>query len=232
MENKKYDFDDFRKIIKDLRGENGCPWDKKQTFLSLQKYLIEESYEYIDAVNENSKEKMCDELGDILLQVMLNSQIAEEEDLFTVDDVIDNVSNKMIKRHPHVFGDVCDNTQEGILNRWEEIKKAEKGAEYSLNSVGKHLPAVLRAALIAEKAKKMHKNQIILSKNLDKIGKMLDNIRCSENNTENQISALSQMLILVIELFVMNGANLEIELNREIEAYIKTFDISDNRNTL
>ena len=219
-----YNFDDFRKIIKDLRGENGCPWDKKQTFQSLQKYLIEESYEYIDAVNEKNADKMCDELGDVFLQIMLNSQIAEDENLFTIDDVIDNVSNKMIKRHPHVFGDVCDDSQEGILNRWEEIKKLEKGDDYSLNSVGKHLPATLRTALIIEKAKKMYKNQIFLSKNLDKMGKMLDNIRYSEKTAEISNNELSEMLILIIELFVLNGANLEIELNREIENYIQKFE--------
>ena len=222
----KHDFSDFRRIIEDLRGENGCPWDKKQTFLSLQKYLIEESYEYIDAVNENNKDKMCDELGDVLLQVMLNSQIASDEGLFTIDDVIDNVSNKMITRHPHVFGDVVDDTQEGILTRWEEIKKSEKGADYSLNSVGKHLPAALRAALIVEKSKKMHKNQIILAKNLDKIRKMLDNIECRYVDEKISNSTLCKMLILIIELLVENGANMEIELNREIENYIGKFEES------
>ena len=220
----EHSFNDFRKIIKELRGENGCPWDKKQTFSSLQKYLIEESYEYIDAVNENNKDKMCDELGDVLLQVMLNSQIAEDENLFTIDDVIENVSNKMIKRHPHVFGDIKEDSAEGVLSRWEEIKKAEKGDEYSLKSVGKHLPATLRTALIIEKSKKMHKNQIILSKNLDKIRKMLDNIKCRENIEEIENNTLSEILILVIELFVLNGTNLEIELNREIENYISKFE--------
>jgi len=218
------DFNNFRKIIKELRGENGCSWDKKQTFSSLLKYLIEESYEYIDAVNENDKDKMCDELGDILLQVMLHSQIAEEKNLFTIDDVIENVSNKMIKRHPHVFGDVSDNSQEGILDRWEEIKKSEKGDEYSLKSVGKHLPATLRTALIVEKAKKMYKNQIILSKNLDKIRKMLDNNIDGENIEKLENKTLSEILILIIELFVLKGSNLEIELNREIENYISKFE--------
>ena len=218
------DFNNFRKIIKELRGENGCSWDKKQTFSSLLKYLIEESYEYIDAVNENDKDKMCDELGDILLQVMLHSQIAEEKNLFTIDDVIENVSNKMIKRHPHVFGDVSDNSQEGILDRWEEIKKSEKGDEYSLKSVEKHLPATLRTALIVEKAKKMYKNQIILSKNLDKIRKMLDNNIDGENIEKLENKTLSEILILIIELFVLKGSNLEIELNREIENYISKFE--------
>jgi tetrapyrrole methylase family protein/MazG family protein len=229
---QNYGFSDLCLIIAELRGENGCPWDKKQTYESLTKYLIEESYEYIDAVNEKDKLKMCDELGDILLQVMLNSEIAKEENAFDINSVIDGISKKMLKRHPHVFGDVSDNSIGGILSRWEEIKKEEKGDEYSLKSVGKHLPSMVRAAIIAEKSKKMCKNQIFLQKNLDKLKKMLDNMdmavkEVESSSTEEQKPSpeiLSEMMMTVIELFVLGGYNLEIELNREIERYISRFE--------
>jgi tetrapyrrole methylase family protein/MazG family protein len=220
---ENYDFADLCQIISELRGEDGCPWDKAQTYKSLQKYLIEESYEYIDATNEGDRNKMCDELGDVLLQVMLNSKIADEENAFNIDSVIDNISKKMIKRHPHIFDLEMDKSINGILDRWEEIKKEEKGDEYSLKSVGKHLPMVARAAIIVEKSKKMHKNEIIFLKNIDKLGKMLDNIRNSDFDNTIAKTALPQMMMLLIELFVEANVNLETSLYSEIEKYIDKF---------
>lgn len=99
----RYTFDDFREVISVLRSENGCPWDRVQTHESLRKNLIEESYEFIHEADNNSKDGMCEELGDVLLQVMLHSQIAEDNGEFTIDDVIDGIAKKMIFRHPHVF---------------------------------------------------------------------------------------------------------------------------------
>ena len=220
---ENYDFSDLCQIISELRGENGCPWDKAQTYASLQKYLIEESYEFIDAANEGDRNKMCDELGDVLLQVMLNSKIAEEENAFTIDSVVDTVSKKMIKRHPHIFGIESDKSVTGILSRWEEIKKEEKGEEYSLKSVGKHLPMAARAAIIVEKSKKMHKNEIIFEKNIDKLGKMLDNIGSNGLTGDVAQNMLPKMMMLLIELFVEAKVDLETSLYREIETYIEKF---------
>lgn len=218
-----YDFSDLCQIISELRGENGCPWDKAQTYKSLQKYLIEECYEFLDATNEGDHKKMCDELGDVLLQVMLNAKIAEEENKFNINSVIDNLSKKMIKRHPHIFGSKVDKSIDEILATWEEIKKEEKGDEYSLKSVGKHLPIMARVAIVVEKSKKMHKNEIIFAKNIDKLGKMLDNIRDEGFDKELISSILPQMMILLIELFVEANVNLETSLYLEIEKYIDKF---------
>lgn len=119
-------FDEFVKTIAVLRGENGCPWDIKQTHESLKECLIEESGEVIDAIDNKDDENLCEELGDLLLQVVMHAQIAAEDGRFTIEDVISGVNEKMIRRHPHVFGDAkVDSVEEG-LSLWEQIKKQEK----------------------------------------------------------------------------------------------------------
>lgn len=217
-----YSFSDLCEIIAELRSEHGCSWDKEQTHESLQKNLIEESYEYIDALREGNKQKMCDELGDVLLQIVMNSQIAKEANDFTVEDVIDNISKKMIRRHPHVFGDVTDQSVSGILTRWEEIKKGEKKEEYSLKSTAKYLPSVQRASILAEKAKKIHKNQIIFSKNIDKLREMLDNIEYEGISSREEI--LCEMMTTLVELFVSEKIDMETAMYRQNEKYITRFE--------
>lgn len=119
-------FDDLVQIIEELRSDHGCPWDKEQTHESLKKCLADESQEVFDAIDHQDMENLCEELGDVLLQVMLNSQIAKEEGAFTIDDVIDGICKKMIRRHPHVFGDVKVNSPEESLALWNAIKMQEK----------------------------------------------------------------------------------------------------------
>ena len=121
-----YTFNDLVNIIAELRSDHGCPWDREQTYESLKKCLADEAQEVYDAVDNHDMENLCEELGDVLLQVMLNSQIAREEGVFTRDDVIDGLCKKMIRRHPHVFGDAkVNSTQEGLA-LWNEIKEQEK----------------------------------------------------------------------------------------------------------
>lgn len=121
-----YTFGDLVNIIAELRSDHGCPWDRKQTYESLKTCLLEETQEVIDAVDNKDMENLCEELGDVLLQVVMNSQIASEEGTFTIDDVVNGVCEKMIRRHPHVFGNVKVNSQEESLALWNEIKKQEK----------------------------------------------------------------------------------------------------------
>lgn len=123
---KKYTFDDLKDIMRTLRSENGCPWDRRQTHESLIPCLEEEAGEVIDAIRKNDPENLCEELGDLLFQVMSHSQIAEEKGLFTIDDVVDGVSAKMIRRHPNVFGDEKVNSAEEGLDLWNRIKSEEK----------------------------------------------------------------------------------------------------------
>ncbi|WP_442597378.1 nucleoside triphosphate pyrophosphohydrolase [Neobacillus sp. D3-1R] len=147
----------LREIIAELRGPNGCPWDKKQTHESLKKYLIEETYEVIEAINDGDIDSLIDELGDVLLQVMLHSQIGEDEGYFSVDDVIENLSNKMVRRHPHVFGDRTAQSAEEVVGIWDAIKKEEKQGEVQsyLDGVGFDLPNLIRAYELQKKAAKV-----------------------------------------------------------------------------
>lgn len=119
-------FDEFIETIATLRGENGCPWDIEQTHQSLKKCLTDETQEVLDAIDAQDDENLCEELGDVLLQVVMHAQIAAEENRFTIEDVVRTVNEKMIRRHPHVFGDVKVNSLEDQLKLWEEIKKQEK----------------------------------------------------------------------------------------------------------
>lgn len=121
-----YTFENLVNIISELRSEHGCPWDKAQTHESLKSCLEEESGEVIAAIDNRDMENLCEELGDLLLQVMMHSQIAGEAGDFTIDDVVDGICRKMVRRHPHVFGDVKALTPEESLVLWNEIKKQEK----------------------------------------------------------------------------------------------------------
>lgn len=121
-----YTFEDLLHITEELRSEHGCPWDKEQTYESLKECLANESQEVFEAVDHRDMENLCEELGDVLFQVVLNSQIAKEEEAFTIEDVIDGLCRKMIRRHPHVFGDAKAISKEESLALWEAIKKQEK----------------------------------------------------------------------------------------------------------
>ncbi|NLO10575.1 MAG: nucleoside triphosphate pyrophosphohydrolase [Clostridiales bacterium] len=155
--NKTYSFDEFMNIIRRLRSKDGCPWDREQSHESLKQCLLEECYEVIEAINNEDSQNLCEELGDILLQVAMHSVIAEEENRFTISDVISEESEKMISRHPHVFGDVEAKSSEEVLRNWEDIKSKEREditPEKELLKVPKALPANIRAEKVQKKALK------------------------------------------------------------------------------
>ncbi|MGJ7913665.1 nucleoside triphosphate pyrophosphohydrolase [Neobacillus sp. LXY-1] len=151
------DFSKLREVIAILRGPNGCPWDKEQTHESLKPYLIEETYEVIDAINEGDIDHLIEELGDVLLQVMLHAQIGEDEGYFSIEDVIEGLAAKMVRRHPHVFGTGMADTAEEVVQNWQEIKKQEKGGvpDSLLDGVSKSLPKLLMAFELQKKAAKV-----------------------------------------------------------------------------
>ena len=120
-------FVEFVEIVEKLRGENGCPWDKAQTHKSVEKNFIEEVYEVIDAIEDEEFSELKEELGDVLLQVVFHAQMAKEENEFDIEDVIDAISQKIVYRHPHVFGNVKVAGVEDVLKNWEALKKKEKG---------------------------------------------------------------------------------------------------------
>ena len=153
-----YTFDDFKKIIEILRSPEGCPWDREQTHNTIRNEFIEETYEAVDAIDRGDKTDLCEELGDVLLQIMLHSQIAYENGDFNVEDVIDGVAKKMVLRHPHVFGDVSVENSAQVLENWDKIKKTEKHqTSYTdtLKSVPMSYPALMRAQKIQKRAGKV-----------------------------------------------------------------------------
>lgn len=153
-------FREFVELIARLRAPGGCPWDREQTHTSLKPMLLEEAYEVIEAIDEGDDEELTGELGDLLLQVVFHSQIAAEEKRFAISDVISRVSSKMIRRHPHVFGDDDASTAGEVLRNWEALKEAElqaKGQQNSsmLDSVSTRLPAVMEAFQMTTKVSRV-----------------------------------------------------------------------------
>jgi len=146
-------FDDLVEIVARLRGPDGCPWDREQTRQSLRKYLIEEFYELIDALDDNDSRGMEEELGDLLFQIVIQSRLSEEEGSFNIHDVVRGIAEKMIQRHPHVFGDKVLDTADDVSVWWEENKKARgKGRKSAIGGVPRSMPALLRARDIQIKA--------------------------------------------------------------------------------
>lgn len=143
-------------IISILRGENGCSWDREQTHSSLRRNMLEEAYEAVDAIDDNDSKHLQEELGDVLLQVVLHSQIAKEENRFNIEDVAKGISDKLIHRHPHVFGNIKVNSTDEILDNWEELKKEEKPHRTSvMDGISKAQSALMSAQKISKKAVKV-----------------------------------------------------------------------------
>lgn len=149
---------DLREIMEILRSENGCPWDREQDHKSIRRNLIEETYEVIEGIDKDDPALMCEELGDLLLQVVFHARIAEEAGRFDLDDIADGICKKLILRHPHIFADVKADTSEEVLKNWDKIKVTEKHQKSDrevLASVSASLPALIRADKICAKAIKL-----------------------------------------------------------------------------
>jgi len=145
--------DELVKIVEKLRSPSGCPWDKKQTHKSLKPHVVEETYEVIDAIDKKNYTQLCEELGDLLLQVVLHSQLAAEKKKFKMDDVIHSISQKLIRRHPHVFQNKKVKNLGELFNRWEKIKSTEHKTDQSiLSGIPQSMPALARAEKVQEKA--------------------------------------------------------------------------------
>ena len=144
-------FQQLVNIMEKLRGEDGCPWDKEQTHDSLKPYLLEEAYEVLETIDEKDFDGLKEELGDLLLQVIFHAQLAREKNYFTIIDVLETVSQKLVRRHPHVFGQMEINTSEEQRIHWEHLKKKE-GKASVLDGVPKAIPALLRARRVQQKA--------------------------------------------------------------------------------
>lgn len=161
---KTYSYDDFLEIIRILREKDGCPWDREQTHASLKPCMMEEAAEVVAAIRIFDKtgnyENLREELGDVMLQVVMHAQIAKEEGFFSMEDIVSEVAEKMVRRHPHIFGSVAADTSEKVLENWEDIKKKEKeGKSYiesPLREIPYELPALTRAAKVLKKVDRLY----------------------------------------------------------------------------
>ncbi|BBF44774.1 nucleoside triphosphate pyrophosphohydrolase MazG [Lachnospiraceae bacterium KM106-2] len=231
MENR-YEFNDFRQIISQLRSENGCPWDREQTHESLKQCMLEEAYEVVDGIDQYEKtkdaENLCEELGDVLLQVMMHSQIAEEEGCFTIDDVIDGISKKMVHRHPHVFGEVKVANSEEVLDNWETIKQEEKKESFvsdGMKRIPKALPALMKATKVQKKAAKVGFDFDSYDQALSKVYEEIQELEeARENGLEREIEEeFGDLLFSVVNISRFLKLNAENSLTNATDKFINRF---------
>lgn len=230
--NKK-DFQDLLDIIETLRNPGGCPWDREQTHESLKSALLEECYEVIDAIENEDEDALIEELGDVLLQVVFHASIGKEDGYFDIMDVIGGISNKMVNRHPHVFGNEEANTSEQVLVNWDEIKKEEKGIKTlteEMQNIAKSLPATTRAYKVQKKAKKVGFDWDDVNCAMDKVKEELNEIKevynCEDKSIiEGEVGDLLFACINVARFLEVDG---ELALDKTIKKFIKRFSYIEN----
>jgi tetrapyrrole methylase family protein / MazG family protein len=218
------DFSFLRSVIARLRGPGGCPWDQKQTHVTLKKYLIEEAYEVIEAIDEEDDDALTEELGDVLLQVLLHAQIGEEEAFFAIDDVIAVLTEKMIRRHPHVFGDVSAEDADEVVANWEAIKAKEAGKEKReslLDGVPKGIPAIQKAFIYQKKAAKVGFDWKEAEPIYDKILEEFNEFKEAEG--DEQQKELGDLLFSVVNLARFYRIDPEEALNATNQKFKKRF---------
>lgn len=227
---ERYGFDDLIGIVKQLRAPDGCPWDREQTHESMRSCMIEECYEVIEAVNNRDIPNLREELGDVLLQVLLHTAISQEWGEFTLDDVVDELAHKLVRRHPHVFGEMgqAKTSQEG-LSRWEAIKKQEKEGKPittkgELSQIPISLPPVIRAQKVVKKATKLY-GYNSQEENLKE--EIIDLVRALDDNNSGKVG---EIILKTIDLAEKKGENAENSLTKAIETFIKDNEGLRERN--
>ena len=215
-------------LMAKLRGPEGCPWDRKQTTESLKPFLIEECYEVIDALDEGSPDKVKEELGDLLFQIVFHARIAEEQGQFTIQDVIAANVEKMTRRHPHVFGDARLNTAQEVLANWEEIKKKEKGYEERksiLEGIPRRLPSLLRAHSIQERAARVGFDWNRIDEALPKLDEEIAEFKESlkSKDAAGIEEELGDIFFMLVNLSRFLGVNPEDALRKTIGKFIRRF---------
>lgn len=201
---ERYDINDLIKIVEMLRDPvNGCPWDKVQTHLSIRKNFIEETYEAIEAIDLDDKELMQEELGDVLMQVMLHAQFEAEENVFDFADVVNGTAQKLVLRHPHIFAGYDNKTVDGVLQKWEEIKQQEKGQKTvteTLDAVPKSFPALMYAQKIQKRAKAGGLIQQESNEALEALQQNIDGIKAALEKGEDMSELVGQLLFNGVSL--------------------------------
>jgi tetrapyrrole methylase family protein/MazG family protein len=217
-----------------LRGPGGCPWDHKQTHESLKPFLIEECYEVVDALDEGDPEKVKEELGDLLFQIVFHARIAEENGEFTMQDVIEANIEKMTRRHPHVFGNARLSTDREVLANWEEIKKKEKGREGRksvLEGVPRNLPSLLRAHRLQERAARVGFDWTRLEEVLPKLDEEIAEFKGSlrTKDATGVEEELGDLFFVLVNISRFLGVNPDEALRKTISKFVSRFRYIEER---
>lgn len=232
--NNVRDFHDLVEIMDTLRGEDGCPWDREQTHETLRRYLVEECYEVVEAIDEQDDDKIIEELGDVLLQVVFHARIGKEEGYFDIYDITEGICNKMIERHPHIFGNAIANTSEQVLSNWEEIKKKEKGLKTyteELKAIARSLPALTRAEKVQAKAKKVGFDWDNVEAAMDKIIEELEEVKnvYKGNNRAKIQEEVGDLIFSTVNVSRFLDIDPEFALNYTIEKFINRFQYIEDK---
>lgn len=228
----KSTFKDLVEITRRLRAPDGCPWDKEQTIESLKPYVIEEAYETIGAADEGGM-KLADELGDLLLQIVMMAQIGKEQGSFDIDDVTDCICKKMIRRHPHVFADVSAETSREVLENWDKIKQSERGDKSradELKSVTGALPALMRAQKVQSKAAKSGFDFSDVCDAADKLREEInETLEAVKSGNEKDITEeAGDLIFAAVNVVRLAKVNAETACSSATEKFIRRFETAEN----
>jgi MazG family protein len=219
---------ELRAIMARLRAPDGCPWDREQTHLSLRSSLIEEAYEVVEAIERGVDSELCEELGDLLLQVVFHAQLAEEENRFSFAEIAQAIAKKLIHRHPHVFGTEHAPDAQAVVTRWEEIKRAEKGTSPSsaLDGVSEAMPSLLHAAKIqkraASKGMDWREPEPVIEKIREELGEVTDAL--AQGEPQNRLEEeLGDLLFATVNLARKLKVDPDIALRRATRKFSTRF---------
>lgn len=218
--------DELIKTVDILRSENGCQWDREQTHATLKPNMLEEAYEAVDAIDNNDMKHLKEELGDVLLQVVLHSQIAKEEGAFTIEDVAKELNEKLIRRHPHVFGDTQVNSTQDILDNWDKIKKQEKTHRTSImDGISRSQAALMSAQKISKKAVKVGfewpNEKTLYECVFSEIQEFQE--ACNENDKDHIEEEMGDILFAIVNLARWNKLDAEQALLKANKKFINRF---------
>ncbi len=212
-------------IMKKLRSDDGCPWDRKQTHQSLRQHLLEEAYEVLETIDEERYDELAGELGDLLLQVVFHAQMASESNRFTIMDVLDAITEKLIRRHPHVFGDETVETAEEQIQLWEQTKVKNEGKRSALDGIPKQMPALVRAYRMQGKAAAVGFDWPQIEPVWHKLDEEVKELKheITESNRDFIEEELGDVLFTVVNLSRFVHINPEDALRRTIEKFDRRF---------
>jgi tetrapyrrole methylase family protein/MazG family protein len=221
-------FAELLDVMAQLRGAHGCPWDKEQSHASLRSFLLEESHELLDALDQGNSQKIREELGDLLHQIIFHCQIAAEIGTFTAEDVARDLKNKMVRRHPHVFSGKPLPDSETALKRWAEIKAAEKDGEVPKSALGnlpKSLPALARAQAVTERAAQVGFDWSDIAPVWQKVDEELIELKAAWSSGDKKRTGeeLGDLLLSLVNLSRFLGVQSEDTLTQAIERFMKRF---------